>query len=91
MVGHRMGDQKFYISSSVVGPGCSVVVPSIRWSRLYLQSFAPIDLHWACVVGYGPFWVIHKEGLYPSKGDINRLMMMMNPLVAFYFHGKNGA
>jgi hypothetical protein len=22
-------------------------------------------------------WVIHKEGLCPSSGDINRLMMMM--------------
>jgi hypothetical protein len=31
------------------------------------------------VVGYGPFClrVIHKEGLCPSSGDINRLMMMM--------------
>jgi hypothetical protein len=30
-------------------------------------------------VGYGPFslWVIHKESLCPSSGDINRLMMMM--------------
>jgi hypothetical protein len=30
-------------------------------------------------VGYGPFsvWAIHKEGLCPSSGDINRLMMMM--------------
>jgi hypothetical protein len=29
------------------------------------------------VVGYGPFslCVIHKEGLCPSSGDINRLMM----------------
>jgi hypothetical protein len=28
-------------------------------------------------VGYGPFslCVIHKEGLCPSSGDINRLMM----------------
>jgi hypothetical protein len=34
--------------------------------------------HWARVVGYGPFslWVIHKEGLCPSSGDINRLMMI---------------
>jgi hypothetical protein len=42
-----------------------------RWSRLYLQ------LHWAPVVGYGPFslWVIYKEGLCPSSGDITRLMM----------------
>jgi hypothetical protein len=32
----------------------------------------------ARVVGYGPFslWLIHKEGLCPSSGDINRLMMM---------------
>jgi hypothetical protein len=30
-------------------------------------------------VGYGPFslWVIHKEGLCPSSGDIHRLMMVM--------------
>jgi hypothetical protein len=32
----------------------------------------------ARMVGYGPFslCVIHKEGLCPSSGDINRLMMM---------------
>jgi hypothetical protein len=35
--------------------------------------------HWAHVVGYGPFslYVIHKEGLCPSGGDFNRLMMMV--------------
>jgi hypothetical protein len=35
--------------------------------------------HWAHVVSYGLFflWVIHKEGLCPSGGAINRLMMMM--------------
>jgi hypothetical protein len=35
------------------------------------------------VVGYGPFslWVIHKEGLCPSSGDINRLMMIYNLFV----------
>jgi hypothetical protein len=29
------------------------------------------------VVGYGPFslCLIHKEGLCPSSGDINRVMM----------------
>jgi hypothetical protein len=50
-----------------------------RWSRLHLQSLAPTNQHWARVVGYGPFslYVIHKEGLYPSSGDINRLMTMM--------------
>jgi hypothetical protein len=47
------------------------------WSWLHLQSLAPTNPHWACVVDYGPFslCVIHKEGL--SSGDINRLMMMM--------------
>jgi hypothetical protein len=31
------------------------------------------------VVGDGPFslYVIHKEGLCPSSGDINRLTMMI--------------
>jgi hypothetical protein len=50
-----------------------------RWSQLYLQSLAPTNPHWARVVGYGPFslCVIHKEGLCPSRGDTNRLMMMM--------------
>jgi hypothetical protein len=39
----------------------------------------PTNPHWARVVGYGQFslWVIHKEGLCPSSGDINRLMTMM--------------
>jgi hypothetical protein len=48
-----------------------------RWSRLYLQSLAPTNPHWARVVGYVPFSVrvIQKEGLYLRSGDINRLMM----------------
>jgi hypothetical protein len=50
-----------------------------RWFRLHLQSLAPTNPHWARVVGYGPssLWVIHKEGLCPSSGDSNRLMMIM--------------
>jgi hypothetical protein len=45
-----------------------------RWSRLHLQSFAPTNSHWARVEGYRPFlFVIHKEGLSSSSGDINRL------------------
>jgi hypothetical protein len=49
------------------------------WSRLHLQSLAPTNSHWARVVRYGTFslCVIHKEGLCPSNGGINRLMMMM--------------
>jgi hypothetical protein len=48
-----------------------------RWSRLHLHSLAPTNPHWARVVGYGLFslYVIHKESLFPSSGDINRLMM----------------
>jgi hypothetical protein len=39
------------------------------------------------VVGYGPFflWVIHKEGLCPSSGDINTLMMISPKNLKFYF------
>jgi hypothetical protein len=50
-----------------------------RWFRLHLQSLPPINSHWARVVGYGPFslCVIHKEVLWLSSGDINRLMMMI--------------
>jgi hypothetical protein len=50
-----------------------------------LQSLAPTNPHWARVVGYGPFslWVIHKEGLCPSSGDINRLMIMTNFMAIF--------
>jgi hypothetical protein len=49
-----------------------------RWSWLHLQSLTPTNQHWARVVGYGPFSlrVIHKEGLCPSSGGINRLMMI---------------
>jgi hypothetical protein len=41
-------------------------------------AFAVVSTHQSArVVGYGPFslWVLHKEGLCPSSGDINRLMM----------------
>jgi hypothetical protein len=49
-----------------------------RWSRLHLQSLVPTNPHWAGVVGYGPFSlsVINKEGLCPSSGEMNRLMIM---------------
>jgi hypothetical protein len=48
-----------------------------RCSRLHLQSLAPTNSYWARVVGYSPFslYVNHKEGLCPSSGDINTLMM----------------
>jgi hypothetical protein len=39
----------------------------------------PTNPHWARVVSYGLFslCVIHKEGLCPSSGDIDWLIMMM--------------
>jgi hypothetical protein len=68
-----MGDQKFIITSS------AVLWQHVKQSRLHLQSLAPTNPHWARMVDYGPFslCVIHKEGLCPSRGDINKLMMMM--------------
>jgi hypothetical protein len=49
--------------------------------HLHMQSLAPTNPHWA-VVGYGsfPLLVIHKEGLCPSSGDNNRLMLMMTKI-----------
>jgi hypothetical protein len=49
-----------------------------HWSRLHLQTLAPTNQHWVRVVRYGLFslCVIHKEGLCPSSGDINKLIMM---------------
>jgi hypothetical protein len=47
-----------------------------------LAVVSTCNTHWARVVGYGPIslCVIHKEGLCPSSGDINRLKMMI-PIV----------
>jgi hypothetical protein len=69
------GWPKIYHLELLHAPKCTLS----RWSRLHLQSLTPTNPHWASVVGYGPFClrVIHKEGLCPSSGDINRLMMMM--------------
>jgi hypothetical protein len=43
-------------------------------------TLAPTNPYWAHVVDYGPvsLCVIHKEGLCPSSGDINRMKMIMN-------------
>jgi hypothetical protein len=50
---------------------------TLSQSRLHLQSLAPTNPHWVRG-GLWPssLWVIHKEGLCPSSGDINRLMMI---------------
>jgi hypothetical protein len=44
-----------------------------------LLSLARTNPHWARMVGYESFFlcVIHKEHLYSSSGDINRLMMII--------------
>jgi hypothetical protein len=46
---------------------------------LVQAAFSVVSTHQPALVSYGPFslCVIHKEGLCPSSGDINRLMMMM--------------
>jgi hypothetical protein len=48
------------------------------WSRLHLQSLAPTNPHWICVVSYDPvsLCVSHKKGLCPISGGINWLMMV---------------
>jgi hypothetical protein len=58
---------------------CALEGTLSRWFRPHLQSLAPTNLHWTRVVGYGLFslCVLNKEGLCPSSGDINRLMMMV--------------
>jgi hypothetical protein len=40
--------------------------------------FVVVSTHWALVVGYGPFslCIIHKESMYSSSGDIDRLMII---------------
>jgi hypothetical protein len=49
-------------------------------SVLYLEVINVANPHWARVVSYCPFslCVIHKEGLCPSSGDIDWLMMMID-------------
>jgi hypothetical protein len=56
------------------GPSVSVLRRTIAEAKQYWSVIG-----WAYVVGYGPFslCVIHKEGLCPSSGDINGLMMIM--------------
>jgi hypothetical protein len=49
---------------------------------LVLATFAVVSTHQPAQDPHGGLWpfflcVIHKEGLSPSSGDINRLMMMM--------------
>jgi hypothetical protein len=74
VVSHWMGDpkQNYYLKLLRALEGTLSC-----WSRLHLQSSAPTNLQWARVMGYGPFLfgVIHKEGLCPISGDINRLIM----------------
>jgi flagellar biosynthesis protein FlhB len=45
------------------------------------------------VVGYGTFslFVIHKEGLCPSSGDINKMMMMMMMIIKLFVFTALGA
>jgi hypothetical protein len=59
-------------SSSVLRKARQAVGPGFICSRYHHHALRPRG-------EYGPFslCVIHKEGLCPSSGDINRLMMMI--------------
>jgi hypothetical protein len=85
---HLKGPLKPTPRSQVLGTA-GVPLSITRWTRhphgesmdakkivSYINT-SPTNPHWARVVGYGPFslWVIHKEGLCPSNGDIDRMMM----------------
>jgi hypothetical protein len=65
-----MGDQKFIISSR-------------RYAKkLVSAAFAVIRTHQPALGPRGGLWLVllmctHKEGLCPSSGNINRLLMMM--------------
>jgi hypothetical protein len=50
-----------------------------QYIQRYPNKINQTNLHWARVVGYGPFSlrVIYMDGLCPSSGDINRPMVMM--------------
>jgi hypothetical protein len=51
------------------------------------EGSSPTNPHWKRVVGYGLFslYVIHKEGLCPSNGDINRLIMRAAATTIWHF------
>jgi hypothetical protein len=56
-----------------------------------MPLLSPTNPYWARVVGYAPFslCVVHKEGLCPSSGDINGLMMMMMVYFGIKLGGMN--
>jgi hypothetical protein len=47
-IGHRMGPKIYYLE--VLGASEDTLS---CWSQLHLQFLAPINAHWARVVGYG--------------------------------------
>jgi hypothetical protein len=61
---------------------CSVPILSYFTFIVKERYITQPNPHCAHVVGYGPFslCVIHKEGLCPSSGNINRLMAMMRAI-----------
>jgi hypothetical protein len=67
-----MGDKIYYLELIRASEGTLS-----RWSRLQLQPLVPTNSHWTRMVSKGPFlWVIHKEGLWASSRDINRLIII---------------
>jgi hypothetical protein len=65
LIRHRMGDQKFIVSSSVLWKARSAVGPSC--------ICVGYDLFFLCLT--------HEEGLCPSSSNINKLMMMISRLI----------
>jgi hypothetical protein len=70
MVDHRMGDQKISRAPPCFGRHVKPVPAVFAVVSTYHSALSPCG-------GLRPV-LLHKEGLCPSIGDINRLMMMMN-------------
>jgi hypothetical protein len=79
LVSYWMGDQKKKLSRAppCFGRHVKPLVPA---------AFAVVSTHQPAL-GYGPFslYVIHKEGLCLSSGNINKLMMMMHTEIKLSF------
>jgi hypothetical protein len=72
LVGHRMGDHKLIIKALDRAPPCfgrhvKPLVP-VAFEVVSTTNLNRVRSFFLCV--------IHKEVLYPSSGDINRLMIM---------------
>jgi hypothetical protein len=74
------------MSATPLGIKGGYVCKIIRYRPIKIKTFLTLDVviftHQSTLGQRGGLWpfslcVIHKEGLCPCSGDINRLMMMM--------------